>query len=151
MPQLIKALTDKGCEIRGDEQVIQAAEGNSLVIPVTSEDWDTEYLDSKIAMKIVGSIDEAIEHINTHGSKHSEAIITEDPEAKEIFINSVDSAILFHNASTQNADGGIFGYGAEIGIATGKVGPRGPVGPAQLGTLKNVVLGDGAAGAIRKP
>ena len=109
----------------------------------TEEDWRTEYLDAVISVTIVDGISGAIEHINTYSSNHTEAVIAEDPAVVERFFNELDSAILLHNASTQFADGGEFGFGGEIGIATGKFHARGPVGLEQLTTFKYVVRGSG--------
>jgi glutamate-5-semialdehyde dehydrogenase len=111
--------------------------------PATEEDWRTEYLDAIIAVRCVDGLEEAIAHIETYGSHHTDAIVTEDAAAAETFMNSVDSAIVLWNASTQFADGGEFGMGAEIGIGTGKMHARGPVGAEQLTTFKYVVRGTG--------
>ena len=137
---LLDALIDKGCAIRGDATV-QAADPR--VTLATEEDWRTEYLDAIIAVKIVDGLDAAIDHIETYGSHHTEAIITEDSGAAEAFLTRVDSAIVLHNASTQFADGGEFGFGAEIGIATGRMHARGPVGVDQLTSFKYRVHGSG--------
>jgi glutamate-5-semialdehyde dehydrogenase len=137
---VLQDLADAGCEIRGDEAVramFPAAR------PATEEDWKTEYLDAIIAVRVVDGVEEAIQHIETHGSHHTDAIVTEDAAAAETFLNSLDSAIVLWNASTQFADGGEFGMGAEIGIGTGKLHARGPVGAEQLTTFKYVVRGDG--------
>jgi len=134
------ALVEAGCEIRGDA-VLAALD--SRVRPAEAADWDTEYLDAIISARAVDGVEQAIEHIETHGSGHTEAIIAEDEEATERFLHHLDSAILLHNASTQFADGGEFGMGAEIGIATGKIHARGPVGAEQLTSYKYVVRGDG--------
>lgn len=119
------------------------AQGLDATIAATDADWGMEYLDMKIAAKVVDNMDESIEHIQTYGSNHTDCIITEDAAAVETFFNRLDSAILMHNASTQFADGGEFGMGAEIGIATGKMHARGPVGAAQLTSFKYLVVGDG--------
>ena len=140
LPLLVKDLLDKGCQVRGDEAVQTI---DPRVIAATAEDWDTEYLDAIIAVKVVDGIDAAIAHINTHGSQHTEAIITEDAAAAEKFLSGCHSAICLWNASTQFADGGEFGMGAEIGISTGKLHARGPVGVEQLCTMKYVVRGHG--------
>ena len=137
---VIKALLEAGVEVRGDEAA-QAVEG---VVPATAEDWGREYLDMKMAAKVVGSIDRAIEHIRTHGSSHTDCIITADESAAARFFRKLDSAILMQNASTQFADGGEFGMGAEIGIATGKLHARGPVGATQLTSFKYLVTAEGA-------
>jgi glutamate-5-semialdehyde dehydrogenase len=134
------ALVAAGCEIRGDETLCKI---DSRLKAATDEDWGTEYLDAIISARAVDNIDQAIEHISLHGSGHTEAIVAEDPEAVEQFMHDLDSAILLHNASTQFADGGEFGMGAEIGIATGKIHARGPVGAEQLTSYKYVVRGTG--------
>ncbi|WP_338721282.1 glutamate-5-semialdehyde dehydrogenase [Devosia sp. XK-2] len=137
---IIAALVAKGCEIRGDKTVL------SMVVdarPATEEDWQTEYEDAIISVKVVDSIEAAITHIEHYSSHHTEAIIAEDPAAVEKFFNEIDSAILMHNASTQFADGGEFGFGGEIGIATGKMHARGPVGVEQLTSFKYRVRGNG--------
>jgi glutamate-5-semialdehyde dehydrogenase len=113
------------------------------VKPATAADWDTEYLDAIIAVKVVDGVDGAIAHINRHGSHHTEAIVTDDAAAAERFTARVDAAIVMHNASTQFADGGEFGMGAEIGIATGRMHARGPVGVEQLTSFKYRVRGSG--------
>ncbi|SLN34608.1 Gamma-glutamyl phosphate reductase [Roseovarius albus] len=136
---VIKALLDAGVEVRGDEK-LQDIEG---VTASSAEDWGKEYLDMVIAARVVSDVDQAIEHIQTYGSQHTDCIISEDPEAAKTFFARLDSAILMHNASTQFADGGEFGMGAEIGIATGKMHARGPVGAAQLTSFKYLVVGDG--------
>ena len=137
---LIEALLDEGCEVRGDEDVANA---DKRVVPATAQDWDTEYLDSIISVKLIEGVEDAISHIASHGSGHTEAIIAEDASAAEAYLNGVDSAIVMHNASTQFADGGEFGMGAEIGIATGRFHARGPVGLEQLTTFKYQVRGSG--------
>lgn len=137
---VIEALLEAGVEVRGDEAA-QSIEG---VVPATVEDWGREYLDMKMAVKVVESLDRAIEHIRTHGSSHTDCIITADDGAAERFFRNLDSAILMQNASTQFADGGEFGMGAEIGIATGKLHARGPVGATQLTSFKYLVTADGA-------
>jgi glutamate-5-semialdehyde dehydrogenase len=137
---LVTTLLDAGCEVRGDAQVQQA---DARVRPAVDDDWDAEYLDAIIAAKVVDGIDGAIAHIRDHGSHHTDAIVTEDAEAAERFLNEVDSAIVLHNASTQFADGGEFGFGAEIGIATGKFHARGPVGVDQLTSFKYRIRGTG--------
>jgi len=140
LPALVKDLLEAGCEVRGDAAA-QAVDPR--VLPATEADWATEYLDAIIAVKVVDGVAEAVHHINSHGSSHTEAIITEDAAAAETFLNGCDSAILLWNASTQFADGGEFGMGAEIGISTGKLHARGPVGVEQLTTFKYVVRGNG--------
>ena len=137
---LIEALLDEGCEVRGDKDV---ANVDKRVVPATAQDWDTEYLDSIISVKLIEGVEDAISHIASHGSGHTEAIIAEDASAAEAYLNGVDSAIVMHNASTQFADGGEFGMGAEIGIATGRFHARGPVGLEQLTTFKYQVRGSG--------
>nr|HAQ93781.1 glutamate-5-semialdehyde dehydrogenase [Afipia sp.] len=122
---LVTMLLDAGCEVRGDADIQRA---DARVKPVSDEDWATEYEDAIISAKLVNGLDDAIAHIERYGSHHTDAIVTEDAKAAEKFLNEVDSAIVLHNASTQFADGGEFGFGAEIGIATGKVHARGPVG-----------------------
>ena len=137
---LVKMLIEAGCEVRGDADTQKA---DARVKPATEDDWAKEYLDAIIAVMVVDGLDEAIGHIARYGSQHTEAIITEDKEAAEKFLARVDSAIVLHNASTQFADGGEFGMGAEIGIATGRFHARGPVGLEQLTTFKYVVHGSG--------
>ncbi len=139
-PAILKDLTDKGCEIRGDQAVKNIFPS---AIPATEEDWRTEYLDAIVAVRVVNGIDEAIEHIETYGSQHTDSIVTEDPKAAEHFLAALDSAIVIWNASTQFADGAEFGMGAEIGIGTGKLHARGPVGVEQLTSFKYVVRGRG--------
>ena len=140
LPPILHDLFRAGCEIRGDEAVQRM---DPRVRPATEEDWRTEYLDAILSVRVVDGLDAAIEHVNLHGSHHTDAIVTADDAAAEAFCRRVDSAIVLRNASTQFADGGEFGFGAEIGIATGRLPPRGPIGPEQLTTWKYVVLGDG--------
>jgi glutamate-5-semialdehyde dehydrogenase len=140
LPMILDALTGAGCEIRGDADS-QALDGR--IGAAKDEDWKAEYLDAVIAVKQVDGVEEAVRHINTHGSEHTDAIVTDDAEAAETFLNGVNSAIAMHNTSTQFADGGEFGMGAEIGISTGKMHARGPVGVEQLTTFKYVVRGSG--------
>ena len=140
LPRIIDNLAKVGCEIRGD-QATQSLDAR--VSAATDEDWDTEYLDAIISVKQVDGVDDAIEHINQHGSHHTDSIVTGDDAAAELFLRKVDSAIVLHNASTQFADGGEFGMGAEIGISTGRLHARGPVGVEQLTTFKYVVRGNG--------
>ncbi|MDQ2632317.1 MAG: glutamate-5-semialdehyde dehydrogenase [Pseudomonadota bacterium] len=137
---VLDALAEAGCEIRGTEEVRAAFPGAT---PASDADWTTEYLDAIISVKLVDGIGEAIEHIETHSSHHTEGIVAENPKAVERFFGEIDSAILLHNASTQFADGGEFGMGAEIGIATGKMHARGPVGVEQLTSFKYRVRGTG--------
>ncbi len=140
---LIRALIAAGVEVRADE-ALSVIDGT---VPARQEDWGHEYLDSIIAARVVGDLGLAIGHISEYGSHHTDCIITEDPAAVQAFFAQVDSAILMHNTSTQFADGGEFGMGAEIGIATGKLHARGPVGAAQLTSFKYLVTGDGAVRA----
>jgi len=137
---LVEMLIDSGCEVRGDDAVQRI---DARVKAASDEDWDTEYLDAIIAAKVVDGVDGAIAHIHDHGSHHTDAIVTEDESTARRFLNEVDSAIVLHNASTQFADGGEFGFGAEIGIATGKFHARGPVGVEQLTSFKYRIHGTG--------
>lgn len=137
---LLEALTEAGCEIRASATVLRVFPG---LKPAVEEDWRTEYLDAIIAVAIVDGISGAIDHIARYSSNHTEAVIAEDPQVVERFFNEIDSAILLHNASTQFADGGEFGMGGEIGIATGKMHARGPVGVEQLTSFKYRVRGTG--------
>ncbi len=137
---LVTMLLDAGCEIRGDAAV-QAVD--SRVKPASKADWGTEYLDAILTAGVVDGVDAAIAHIERYGSHHTDAIVTEDKNAAEKFLREVDSAIVLHNASTQFADGGEFGFGAEIGIATGRLHARGPVGVEQLTTFKYRIRGSG--------
>ncbi|MBV9348982.1 MAG: glutamate-5-semialdehyde dehydrogenase [Pseudolabrys sp.] len=137
---LVAMLLNAGCEVRGDKAT-QAAD--KQVKPATEEDWSTEYLDAVIAAKAVDGLEDAVAHIERYGSHHTDAIVTNDAKAAETFMREVDSAIVLHNASTQFADGGEFGFGAEIGIATGRMHARGPVGVEQLTTFKYRVRGSG--------
>lgn len=137
---VIQTLIDSGCEVVGDKM----AQGlNPAIKPTNSEDWHTEYLAPKISVAIVEGVQEAVRHINAQGSHHTDSILAEDADAVDYFLNRVDSGIVMHNASTQFADGGEFGMGAEIGIATGKFHARGPVGLEQLTTYKYLVRGSG--------
>ena len=137
---LLQALVEAGCEVRGDPATRAA---DTRVKPASEEDWPKEFLDAIIAVKVVDGLDAAIEHIGLYGSQHTDAIVTEDRAAAEEFLARVDSAIVLHNASTQFADGGEFGFGAEIGIATGRMHARGPVGLEQLTSFKYRVRGNG--------
>ena len=137
---LVAALLEAGCEVRGDGA---AREADPRVKPATEQDWATEYLDAIISVRVVDEVDGAIAHIQKYGSQHTDSIVAEDEAAAERFLARLDSAILLHNASTQFADGGEFGMGAEIGIATGRLHARGPVGVEQLTTFKYVVRGTG--------
>lgn len=140
LPLLIRTLADAGCEIRGDAETMKAS---NLVRPATEEDWSTEYLDAIVSMRVVDGLDAAMAHIAKYGSQHTDAIVTGNAATAERFLATVDSAIVLHNASTQFADGGEFGFGAEIGIATGKLHARGPVGVEQLTTFKYQIRGTG--------
>ena len=140
LPSIIDELVVAGCEVRGDPATRAI---DNRVQPVSAQDWDTEYLDAILSVRVVRDINEAIAHIRTHSSQHTEAIVTEDAAAAELFLRSIDSAIVMLNASTQFADGGEFGMGAEIGIATGKLHARGPVGIEQLTSFKYIVRGSG--------
>jgi glutamate-5-semialdehyde dehydrogenase len=137
---LVEMLIAAGCEIRGDKAVLAA---DKRVKPATEDDWSTEYLDAIIAVKVVDDIAAAIAHIERYGSHHTDAIVADDPAAAGRFLREVDSAIVLHNASTQFADGGEFGFGAEIGIATGRLHARGPVGVDQLTTFNYRIHGNG--------
>ncbi len=140
VPRLVGALQKAGCAIRGDEATRALA---TNVEPASETDWSTEYLDAIISVRVVDNIDAAIAHVERYGSHHTDAIVTDDAAAAEKFLNEVDSAIVLHNASTQFADGGEFGMGAEIGIATGRMHARGPVGVEQLTSFKYRVHGNG--------
>jgi glutamate-5-semialdehyde dehydrogenase len=137
---LVRALLDAGCEVRGD---VATRAVDARVVPVSEQDWHTEYLDAIISVKLVDGVDDAIEHIARYGSDHTESIVTDDAATAERFLGRVDSAIVLHNASTQFADGGEFGMGAEIGISTDRFHARGPVGVEQLTSYKYVVRGSG--------
>lgn len=140
LPAVLDALIAAGCEVRGDEATRRI---DGRAVPATAADWDTEYLDAIISVRVVDGVDAAIEHVNRHGSHHTDSIVTEDAAAAEKFLSQVDSAIVLLNASTQFADGGEFGMGAEIGISTGKLHARGPVGAEQLTSYKYQVRGTG--------
>ena len=140
LPRIVDDLAGAGCEVRGDAEA-QAIDRR--VVPASEEDWRTEYLDAIVSVRIVDGLEQAVEHINTYGSSHTDAIVTDDTAAAERFMHEVDSGIVLHNASTQFADGGEFGMGAEIGISTGRLHARGPVGAEQLTSYKYVVRGTG--------
>jgi glutamate-5-semialdehyde dehydrogenase len=140
LPGVLEDLIDAGCEVRGDPDVLAM---DARVVPATDADWSTEYLDAILSVKLVGGVDEAIAHVNRCGSHHTDTIVTEDAAAAGRFLAEVDSAIVLHNASTQFADGGEFGMGAEVGISTGRLHARGPVGVEQLTSFKYVVRGSG--------
>lgn len=137
---VVRALIDAGVEVRADETLAKI----KGTVPANTDDWGTEYLDMIIAAKVVTDVDDAIAHIRRFGSQHTDCVLTEDQDIADRFMQRLDSAILMHNASTQFADGGEFGMGAEIGIATGKMHARGPVGATQLTSFKYLVAGDGA-------
>ena len=138
IPLILDAMPD--CEFRGD---LKAVAVDARVKPASEEDFDTEFLDAIASIKVVPSLSEAIDFIAQHTSGHTDAILTEDQDAARAFLTAIDSAVVMHNASTQFSDGGEFGMGAEIGIATGKMHARGPVGLEQLTSFKYLVLGDG--------
>jgi glutamate-5-semialdehyde dehydrogenase len=140
LPGMLDRLAEAGVEVRGDEAVRSVWEG---AVPATEADWGTEYLDLVLAVRVVGSLDEAIAHINRWGTSNTEAIVTEDPQAARRFAAEVDTGTVFVNTSTRFSDGGEFGYGGEIGISTQKLHARGPMGLKELTTYKNVVWGDG--------
>ncbi len=140
LPVIEKALVDSGVVLRADQRSLEYLETASLA---TDEDWDTEYLDYVLAVKIVDSIDEAITHINRHNTKHSEAIVTDSYAASQMFLNQVDAAAVYVNASTRFTDGAVFGFGAEIGISTQKLHARGPMGLNELTTTKYIIYGEG--------
>jgi glutamate-5-semialdehyde dehydrogenase len=140
LPPILTDLRAAGCELRGDPETLAL---DLHVAPATEQDWRTEYLDAILAVRIVEGVAEAVDHINHYGSHHTDAIVTEDETTAERFLREVDSAIVLVNASTQFADGGEFGMGAEIGISTQRLPPRGPVGAAELTTYKYLVRGDG--------
>ena len=137
---LVMMMLDAGCEIRGDSATARL---DPRVVPATKADWAAEYLDAILAVKLVEGVDEAIDHIDRYGSRHTDCVVTESQAIADKFLREVDSAIVIHNASTQFADGGEFGFGGEIGIATGRLHARGPVGVEQLTTFKYRVHGNG--------
>jgi glutamate-5-semialdehyde dehydrogenase len=137
---IVQDLLDAGCEVRGDTPTQST---DRRVRAAVDGDWGQEFLDAIVAIRVVDGLDEALAHIRRYGSAHTDSIVTDDAQAAERFLNELDSAIVMHNASTQFADGGEFGMGAEIGIATGKIHARGPVGAAELTSYKYVVRGTG--------
>jgi glutamate-5-semialdehyde dehydrogenase len=139
LPKIAAALVEKGCELRGDDEARAIVEMNEAA----EDDWRTEYLAPILSIRVVGGVDDAIAHIAKYGSSHTDAIVTEDANVAEKFLGQVDSAIVLWNASTQFADGGEFGFGGEIGIATGRMHARGPVGAEQLTTFKYKIRGTG--------
>jgi glutamate-5-semialdehyde dehydrogenase len=144
LPRLGRALDRAGCRLRGDPAAVRILSGAEVPVePAGEEDWDTEWLDAVLGVRVVSGIDEALAHVDAHGTGHTEAIVTGDPGAAERFLREVDAAIVLHNASTQFADGGEFGFGAEIGIATGRIHARGPVGAEHLTSYKYRVHGSG--------
>jgi glutamate-5-semialdehyde dehydrogenase len=140
LPGVLADLIEAGCEVRGDPDVLAM---DARVVPAIDADWSTEYLDAILSVKLVHGVDDAIAHVNRYGSHHTDTIVTEDAVAAERFLVEVDSAIVLHNASTQFADGAEFGLGAEVGISTGRLHARGPVGVEQLTSFKYVVRGSG--------
>ena len=140
LPPILADLRGAGCELRGDPEVLAL---DDAVTPATEQDWRTEYLDAILAIRVVDGIEDAVAHIERFGSHHTDAIVTEDHVVAERFLREVDSAIVLVNTSTQFADGGEFGMGAEIGISTQRLPPRGPVGAAELTTYKYLVRGSG--------
>ena len=140
LPGVLDDLIEAGCEVRGDPDVMAM---DARVVPASDADWSTEYLDAILSVKLVDGLEQAIAHVNRYGSHHTDTVVTEDTAAAERFLAEVDSAIVLHNASTQFADGGEFGMGAEVGISTGRLHARGPVGVEQLTSFKYVVRGSG--------
>ena len=141
LPQIAKVYKSKGVEIRGDESVVEILGSDALA--ATEEDWDTEYLDLIISIKVVDSMADAVDHINTHSSRHSDCIVTSDGDRAQLFMTQVDSACVFHNVSTRFSDGGEFGFGAEIGISTDKLHARGPMALRELTSYQYRIRGDG--------
>ena len=137
---IVNSLKESGCEVRGCSETMKLVEN---IIPASNDDWSTEYLEAIISIKMVNGVEEAITHIRDYSTNHTDSIITENNAVAEKFMKEVDSAIVMHNASTQFADGGEFGMGAEIGIATGRFHARGPVGVEQLTSFKYIVRGTG--------
>ena len=137
---IVNSLKESGCEVRGCSETMKLVEN---IIPASNDDWSTEYLEAIISIKMVNGVEEAITHIRDYSTNHTDSIITENNTVAEKFMKEVDSAIVMHNASTQFADGGEFGMGAEIGIATGRFHARGPVGVEQLTSFKYIVRGTG--------
>ena len=140
LPGIVDDLRKLGCDFRADAQACMVVPD---LIRATEADFDTEWLDSILSIAVVDGVDEALAHITKHGSEHTEAIVTEDADAAETFLRGVDSAVALWNASTQFCDGGEFGFGAEIGIATGRIHARGPVGLEQLTTYRYIITGTG--------
>ena len=140
LPLIVDDLSAAGCEIRGDAA---AQQSDARIVAASDDDWGAEYLDKIISVRVVDGPETANDHINQYGSHHTDSIVTQDTAIAERFLANIDSAIVMHNASTQYADGGEFGMGAEIGIATGKLHARCPVGAEQLTSYKYVVRGDG--------
>ena len=138
IPIFVQELTKVGCHLKGDEETIKI--DNSIELALET-DWTTEYLEAILSIKIVEGVKGAINHINKYSSNHTESIVTENKDTAEMFLSKIDSSIVMHNASTQFADGGEFGMGAEIGISTGRIHARGPVGANQLTSFKYVVRG----------
>ena len=139
--KIINALIDEGCEIRVDNKINKYFDYK--LKKATEQDWKTEYLDKIISIKTVKNVEEAVDHILKYGTMHTDSIVTKNKKTAKIFLDGVNSAIAIHNASTQFADGGEFGFGAEVGISTSKLHPRGPIGIDQLTTYKYVVEGKG--------
>lgn len=143
LPAIAKALSEAGVELRVDDATVEVIDDAAPTTPATDEDWGTEYLDLILSVKIVDGLDAAIDHINTHGSGHSDCILTEDAAEAKLFMASVDSSTVYHNASTRFTDGEMFGFGAEIGISTDKLHARGPMALPELTTYKYEVHGTG--------